>query len=397
MEELLTRDLGDIPSLVWEIIVDPASKPVEAMLVFGIIIVLLAMVLLAVLLLISRSDDEEEGESALEDEPAGSDAVPAPVGSAAADVPRAPRKRRPLWPVILVGLVAWWLATGFTTSVPTVCMSCHADSAHATSKVAEDPHGELGCVSCHESGGWLAALTTGVPERVGHIVTAIASPLPAGEYGYVAGASCGRCHDGDIVKTTTNELKAVRVSHKEPLDAGAECVDCHIASDGVIGASTTGMQPCLRCHNDTDAPADCAYCHVGDIALAVDGRSVPTSATAQALVSDPQCGGCHSQETCDACHGLRMPHTQQFMAYAHAREGVEDIWYNGGQMCGKCHYDGNRPCTGCHLGRFPSHGSGFARTHGASGAANSGCDSCHAVMTFAPGRDFCVDLCHTGG
>ena len=393
MEELLSRDFGETLSLIWEIVIDPASRPVEAMLVFGIIVVLLAILFLVVLLFVARSDEDAEDEGPAAVEPEAEWIAPSEVVSASP--PRAPRRRVPAGLIIVLGLFAWWILTGVSTAAPPVCLSCHVTSDHVATRVDEDPHEGTGCVRCHERGGVLASLTTAVPRRVEHIVSSMLAEVPAGSYGYVGSAACESCHARGIAETTTNDVKAVKVSHEEPLQAGAQCLDCHTMFDGVIGVATTKMKPCLRCHDGVQAPSECEYCHTGDIALAVSGRSEPSTATAQALVADPQCGGCHSQESCDACHGVRLPHTGEFMAYAHAREGVEDIWYNGGATCGKCHYDGNNPCTDCHTGRFPSHGTSFRVGHGASGAENTGCDTCHAGMAYRRGRDFCVDLCHT--
>ncbi|MHB8924869.1 MAG: hypothetical protein ACYC5I_06225, partial [Coriobacteriia bacterium] len=271
---------------------------------------------------------------------------------------------------------------------------CHGDSAHVTTQEANDPHEATSCIRCHEGGGPVASYTTGAPRRVAHIVSGMVQGRSSGTYGYVGSSGCTACHGAYISQTWIDKAKGVKMSHVEPLDAGAQCLDCHQTRDGVLGTATTKMQPCLRCHDGTDAPAECSYCHVGDFALAVTGRSVPSTATAQRLVSNPQCGGCHSQETCDACHGIRMPHTPEFMQYAHAREGVEDLWFNDGKACGKCHYEGNRACTSCHKGSFLSHGTKFRLRHGTSGGSGTGCDSCHGEMAFRNGRDFCVDLCH---
>lgn len=395
MGDLLTRDFSQLPALVWEIIVDPASRPKEAMLVFGIIFVLLAMLfILALLLVTKRSDDEGETESGDSGLPAGELHAVRNGRPVKAPVLRGPRRTIPFAVVALVTVTLWWLATGATTAVPSVCLSCHSDSAHATTQAASDPHGSTSCIKCHETGGYAAALTISVPRRVAHIASGILADTSRGSYGYVGNSSCNSCHAAYVSKTWTDSAKAVKMSHREPLDAGAECLDCHVPRDGVVSSKTTGMQPCLRCHNDVQAPAGCSYCHTGDFALAVAGRSDPSTATARRLVPNPQCGTCHTQETCDACHGLRMPHTVEFMEYAHAREGVEDLWYNGGKTCGKCHYEGNRPCTSCHKGAFLSHGTKFRPRHGISGGAGTGCDSCHGAMAYSNNRDFCVDLCH---
>jgi hypothetical protein len=56
---------------------------------------------------------------------------------------------------------------------------------------------------------------------------------------------------------------------------------------------------------------------------------------------------------CNACHGLSMPHSLAFKAYAHARPAAIDIWFGTGKVCAKCHYIGHNNCirTGCH--KFP--------------------------------------------
>lgn len=388
MTELLTLNASQTLALILEIIVDPASRPLEAFLIFGIMVVGMAMLLIGALLLITRHPEEPvEGEY-----PADAHAGEEPAGATDRRdaVIRARRKRLPAGVVVLLALVGWWLSTAVTTASTPVCLTCHEGSDHALTQVEGDPHERVRCVRCHDNGGALASLTVAVPSRVEHVVTGMLHDAPTGSYG-AAGRACVSCHASGIEQTAVNEVRAVRMSHVEPLAEGAECLDCHRVTDGVVGVATTGMQPCLRCHDDREAPADCAYCHTGDIALAVVGRSVATTATAEVLVTEIDCGGCHTQESCDACHGVRLPHTPEFMSHGHARDGVEDLWYNGGRTCGKCHNGESRPCTSCHLGAFPSHGSTFRTLH--QSGTSSGCDSCHAGMAYRSGRDFC-GLCH---
>lgn len=391
MTELLTANFNETFQLIWEIIVDPASKPLEALLIFGIIIIAMIMLLMSVLLFITRHPAEETEQFDYDDFEHFEEEGEAPEAVEVAPVaPPRVRRRLPAGVVVLIAIVGWWAATALTTASTPVCLTCHESSQHALSQAKADPHERVRCVQCHDDGGLLATLTTAVPSRVEHVATGMLNETPGGTYGSTSGA-CTSCHDTDIDQTTENDFKAVKMSHAEPLEAGADCLDCHRINDGIVGVATTGMQPCLRCHNDTDAPAECAYCHTGDVGLAVVGRSEPTTATAEVLVKDIDCGSCHSQESCDSCHGLRLPHTQEFMSYAHAREGVEDLWYNGGRRCGKCHNDESRPCTSCHLGKFTSHGSSFRTLH-QSGTAD-GCDSCHSRMSYRNSRDFC-GLCH---
>jgi len=108
-------------------------------------------------------------------------------------------------------------------------------------------------------------------------------------------------------------------------------------------------------------------------------------------IEQPDCGGCHAQDTCDACHGLRMPHTREFRLTGHARPGVEDIWFNGGKTCSKCHNETRRPCTACHQA-MPSHGLTWSKYHRGD---PKGC-SCHARTEHLYGRVIC-ELCHEPG
>ncbi|MHB9003098.1 MAG: hypothetical protein ACYC6C_03420 [Coriobacteriia bacterium] len=390
MEQLLTRDYGETLILIWEIIQDPASKPTEAFLIFGIIVIVLIMLMLAVISFVAAKPDEET-LVVVRQAPAGGVAQQAQRSSARVMVSHA-KRHIPIALVVPGAILAWWLVTGVTTMPTMICESCHFENIHSLA-VGPDPHEGTPCVRCHESGGYLAAVTTGVPGRVTHMVAKMVSERAVTPYGYVASASCDSCHGRQVTVTTTNPVKAVRISHKEPLEAGAQCTDCHRVRSGIVGSDTTGMAPCLRCHDNIQASAECSSCHTGDIALAITGRSEPTTETAQRLIPTPDCGGCHDQTTCDSCHGMRLPHSQEFMQYAHARQGVEDLWFNGGRTCAKCHNDENRPCTNCHKAKFLSHGSNFYGTHSQGSSTGIGCDNCHAEMAYRPNRNFC-ELCH---
>lgn len=392
MTELFTTDLGVVAGIVWEIIQDPGSRSTEAILVFGIVIGALLIALLLSLLFVTKRDTKDNSAEGVLPIAPQTEVAPQREDSTPQGPPRV--RRGPLVSALIgiAVLAAWWVATGVTTSVSAVCLTCHTDTEHALTEVENDPHADVSCVRCHDGGTALRRYTAAMPARVAHLVSGAFETDSAGTYGFVGAASCASCHESDIAETSTNEVKAVRMSHTEPVAAGAACLDCHLVRDGVVGTVTTQMRPCLRCHNNADAPAECSYCHVGDIALAVASRTELSPETARVLVTNIECGGCHSQESCDACHGIRLPHTTEFMAYAHAREGVEDLWFNDGRTCAKCHYPGNRACTSCHRAKFLSHGTLFAPRH--SLGTSSGCDSCHGVMAYREGRDYCVDLCH---
>ncbi len=80
------------------------------------------------------------------------------------------------------------------------------------------------------------------------------------------------------------------------------------------------------------------------------------------------------------------------MAVGHAREGVEDLWFNDGKTCAKCHYEGHNPCSSCHES-LPSHGKAWIQAH--KEGSPDGC-TCHDKKAYIYGRNFC-ELCHDPG
>ena len=359
MPELTFEGLGEslarLPEVIRsipDILRDPSANPVQAAILLGIVVALVLIVLVSVVLVIMRPSREEEE---LLREELGEDVEIETVA-------------RPIsWPTILSVVVlvalAIWVITGVTTSSADVCSSCHRSTAHTSAPPGGDPHASVACVSCHEGGGRVARLTVNLATRVRHVVAARIGVSGGGGYGRpVASDGCANCHRGQIEGVFYNKKQGVRVSHEEPLAAGAQCVDCHTLANGAVSSVTVGMAPCLRCHDGKRAKAECNVCHVGDPSGAIRS-SVTTGSMASVLVPNPQCDGCHTDmSSCDACHGISMPHSLEFRAYGHAREAATDIWSNGSagaETCAKCHYPGHNNCIqdGCHGAPFPSHPS----------------------------------------
>jgi hypothetical protein len=279
-----------------------------------------------------------------------------------------------------------------------VCVSCHHDTPHS-SATTKDPHKDVKCISCHESGGPVARLTVDLLGRFQHVIFAQTGSELAKTYGTpVSSDACARCHQSQITGVYTDRVRGVRVQHKEPLAAGAQCVDCHVLKSGAISPTTVGMSPCLRCHDGKKAKSDCPTCHIGNPEYAI--VSV-TRDMAAAQVPNPGCTGCHFDMTkCNKCHGLSMPHTQTFKAYAHARDAAIDIWFGSGQLCAKCHYPGHNYCLrpGCHY--FPIAGGHpnpvWAKMHQLtswSTGPKTGC-SCHNWNPWDHDGMIYCQICH---
>lgn len=383
-------DFARLPQQLWTLLVDPGSNLQAALLLYAIIGLLLLIVLLIAVMLIMATTEEEEvvGAEAAVSRPAAKQ--PAPEG------PRDPRSTLVTAAVTLLVVAAVWVATGYSTSHSALCTSCHIETPHTIAEIDRDPHTAVTCVACHEPGGLVGRYTSDMPARVLHLVDGLVEPLVQEEYGRVRQAACTSCHGADIADLIIDEQRGLRMSHAEPLEASARCLDCHRLEDGIVASHNAGMNPCLRCHDAVLASAECSTCHDKQAASAARVR---TGSLASVQVVDVRCGSCHDEpRQCDPCHGTRMPHTREFMVYAHARSAAVDFWFNDGQACAgsECHTPTRRSCSrpGCHGSLLGSgHGTFLARAH--TEASEQRCNTCHQRWAYAPNRDFCLDVCHT--
>lgn len=374
------RRFTAVSAVIGDVFRNPSANREAALLVFGSLFLLIVLIGLVVSLIVMS--------------PRGA-ARPIAAGTGR------PRKRRTPAEVrsrvlgsvatLVIVLAAVWATAGVTTSARVACESCHADSPHAGSAEI-DAHEAVACVSCHETGGVIARASGNLSARTAHYVQGV-DGTSSGEYGTrISSAGCIGCH-GAVLDTPTEDVtRGLRMSHAEPVAAGAECVDCHRLTGGVVSRRITGMNECLRCHDDAVASAACSTCHTGDPAVAIAAVESTATAYARDLVPEPRCDTCHDTAACDACHGISLPHTPEFKAAGHAMEGARDLWYNGGRTCEKCHYEGRRECTACHEQAFLAHGPDFRASHTQADPSGVGC-TCHNRRSPVKGRNFC-GVCH---
>jgi hypothetical protein len=148
------------------------------------------------------------------------------------------------------------------------------------------------------------------------------------------------------------------------------------------------MDKCTRCHDGKTASRECTVCHTQDVALDTDisqYTKVPIAVTSRS------CYRCHAERGCTSCHGVLMPHPEDWMKPSpaggppgHARDGFVQR-----QTCFRCHFAPGQPfvasnesCT-CHglLGRMHG-GEPWVKEHGlqATGqkpGSNARCFDCH--------------------
>ena len=410
MSQLLTIDWGAVFRRLAAVVSDPASNPIVAGFLIGLVsLVVVILLVIALMYVVGRSDLDEESPEADEEEhenmypilpeqssengQADGDEVRSDEGAVAPAT-----RRRPRMTLVGVAIVAAvglgvWVATGVLTSQSTLCIACHAGSVHSKAP-RTDPHTAVTCVACHEPGGALGSVTYMVAPRGVHFVSGILSTKVTDGYSVtVSSGACLRCHASVIGGTVTIPAQGVRMSHKEPLAAGAQCVDCHSLTGGIVSNRTVGMTPCLRCHDGHTASSACSTCHTTDIGVAVR-PSADTTLGPHVLIETPNCYSCHEPKACDDCHGIRMPHTKDFILHGHARAAATDFWHGSGKTCSKCHTATRNPCSKCHQGSMPSHGAGLGWALGHQYGSPTNCSiGCHGYQTGGGTRQMC-EFCH---
>ncbi len=408
--------LSDMPSYLMYLLLNPTFNLNAALILYAVIVVFLLLVLVVGILGLTRQSAPRPGSQPPVEHDAefarlapgesfpGHDGLAAPVPKRRAPQSRrvrrrssamTPAARRISGAIGIILLLAAWSVAGYTTSRPSLCKDCHWPTAqHASAVKGSDRHADVACVSCHERGGLVGRYVTGLPARLLHFADANADK-PRYEYGSLTTAACSRCHRVKREGVVIDQARGLKMSHREPLEASAACIDCHALRSGIVGTHNAGMGPCLRCHDSAAESAACALCHDTKVASAARAR---TSSFTKEQIADVSCGGCHDEEQqCDPCHGLRMPHSKEYKLYAHSRAGVISFWYDNGATCAKCHTAARRSCGKCHSTLLGSaHGEG--RSWLATGHQNAdvdACDTCHKNQAYTATRDFCKELCHT--
>lgn len=304
--------------------------------------------------------------------PGGRKGILSPESRVAGEpVSRRPRGIRiPLWLAVIVTVLSITAAYG-TTSVSSFCTDvCHEMSSAADSW-EQSAHADVACVRCHEGRLVLSAPSGAVLRTYSGIARLV--DVGADRVSEMPMSRCLGCHKAIRTGTFVSE-EGVRMVHEHVIEAGAPCTVCHngVAHVREDRFERSVMTECLRCHDDESASAACETCHEGD-----PGR-LPITERIFGLAEMPpvDCEGCHTLDACDDCHGLRMPHPDDFASpYSHARLGA----FEGRQrLCFRCHVS-NDCQAGCH-GDLNGHGPGWKRLHATLPEAY--CSGCHDTDRF---------------
>jgi len=368
MPELTFADVSARWLLVQEAAANPQSHPQIALLALGIVIAVILIALMTVVMIILARTQEESYEL-LDAEGQVLGEIDKEDAEKLMAHPRvSPQMVRTVQYTSILGtmfvLFALVVGSGLSTGTTVYCTSCHS-SPHAEEDRLVSIHDGMTCVSCHESGSVAQRLSVNLIPRAGHSVAGLFDPADSNavdiQYGTVASVTCRKCHEqqiaGVIYPSPSGEGVSVRMSHKEPVEAGMPCVECHhFTAQQTHRVTVRGMQTCLYCHNGETASLDCTYCHKARPTEAAKADIANT--WAQQLVHNPAsdyCYDCHDPRPCDACHGTRVPHSAEYRDANHPvywSLHAEDTYRIGINQCKICHYTGSAsgagPCTDCH-------------------------------------------------
>jgi len=361
------------------IVEDPASNLTAAVLLLAaVFLVLLILVLIALIGITSSSRQERTTGDAHDD-----DAIPG------TDRDVTERKDKRLRPALLRSVssparIALAVAAFAVAGAATYTWSGTNEYCSAACHVMEpaasswrlSPHSEVDCVRCHE-GTPITSMPQAVMSRARHLLGSVTGASPGSVT--LPPDRCLGCHEEEIAESIESTA-GIRMDHSAPVDAGIPCESCHRETGHMIEtAQASRMQVCLRCHDGDGASNECATCHIGD----PGAHTVSARIFVQVQLPPPTCGGCHDESTCDACHGLRMPHSVEFLAGDHARPAA----FDGRTLCWRCHVEAD--CTGgCHGSFDAGHGPYFKEDHKRY-PWDSQCGTCHKAHEGS----FC-DRCH---
>ncbi len=273
-------------------------------------------------------------------------------------------------------------AVGVTAVTMPGCASCH-DAGDFAQDTDSQAHGGVPCVICHAPAAAGSRVTFASRVLFGMVLPV--TQARGRTLSSIADAQCLSCHEDVMIRVV--ESKGYRIDHAQCAQ-GSSCTDCHSRvahGDSVSWARTPLMEDCLACHQTDDVrnacdtchmprtrherlgvspwaithgPSwetvhgmgnldSCAACHDAEYCVKCHGVRLPHDDdflrvhSKQAMDAPDSCESCHFQEFCDRCHGVEMPHPVAF-----TREHSRIVEEGSDELCGRCHIDAD--CTGCH-------------------------------------------------
>ena len=187
------------------------------------------------------------------------------------------------------------------TAKPAFCGSCHNMSKYVTSWKAGG-HKKVGCLGCHQDPGMMGAVSYRLRMVRYFSLTKLYLRRHRPALTTAGFSACANCHQRILKRPIVSEA-GLRVSHREPADAGIGCDRCHIEvghESRALGLRRPMHNYCFACHEKEEREQNCSFCHLKDISVA--GTESLDDYRKVNIESINDCSGCHTTRSCRSCH-----------------------------------------------------------------------------------------------
>jgi nitrate/TMAO reductase-like tetraheme cytochrome c subunit len=245
----------------------------------------------------------------------------------------------------LISITGIFALAAAGVSSPPLCGKCHVVKK-AYEQWQNSVHKAVSCTGCHFEPGIFGYASGTLRGSENLLAFVFKPPIPL--QADITNDTCLNCHQNIKTEAVSGE-RQISVKHKEIINAGFLCTDCHnsVAHEKTLGKPFT-MSLCIKCHNEEKASSKCITCHQKDIAYKphVTLDDWPKVKNARII-----CTGCHSakiDQSCIKCHEVELPHPDKFRKdHARLAEKNKSLCYKchsktmaTKEMC-SCHEDGN--------------------------------------------------------
>ncbi len=278
---------------------------------------------------------------------------------------------------LLAGIVVFNVISALG-ALPGFCGLCHRPS-HTAWKASA--HADVQCNKCHsgrDAFGVIAGRVELARMVPAYVTTLYRRPITT----MVPSDNCLSCHAN--IKTRTIKSGELRVSHKEILEAGYECDDCHSTTahgKAALRQNFAELGKCLKCHNNVTASGKCDLCHIKSNTFARVGRLTGSWQVSHSknwkkthgMGDISTCQVCHSKVFCGRCHTIELPHSDAWLT-THGGQIKDSLELQ--RSCDQCHK--GALCESCHRIQMP-HPKEFLPTHANIVKSNGTgtCYNCH--------------------
>jgi len=300
---------------------------------------------------------------------------------------------------------AWWTA-GASVVFVAIAVGCTGGGDASNVEPAPSVEGLtdseiVGCLDCHED------FETG-----GQLSDSVVLLFDHEEHETASDVGCSSCHAAEThvgTETFGPTMDTCMVCHDETATVPLGCGSCHplwvVPSPPshrpdewatTHGSEQVGDEPvCTTCHSDEQF---CTACH--GLAMPHPADFAGSHVEVFFDKGDDTCDTCHAPDVgtgarsdCDACH--------------HPAGDISDPWLTahpdvasgeGGDTCNSCHSQ-TEFCTACHGVEMPHPDEWSATDHAISffGEDTNGCSDCHDTTGIASTRTECDSCHHPGG